>query len=367
MTGAGLKKCSPRTRSGRVVAAAIEPTDSALVLVASITSGRLAASSARKIACFRSRSSSAASITTSASAPTASRVCASRSPVSRPATQSSMLSASRSSRAARRARPSRILARPRAIAASSTSCRTTSSPFSSASWAIPAPIVPAPTTPMTDRSTCGMLAQAALKGGLGVRIFDCPLDNREPCANSTSHDISSTVGSEPMNVRIPELGRFAEPALLILVSLSDGPKHGYAIMTDVEAGTGRPLGPGTLYAALARLEERGLDRTSGPGRPAATLPPDRAWARRSWPSSSMTSRSSRSSASSASGGLHGDPPAPSPLSGALAHPLCRGVRADPRGSGTRAFDVADVLLGALDAHLHLRGLAAASATERVLP
>ena len=55
-----------------------------------------------------------------------------------------------------------------------------------------------------------------------------------------------------------ELGRFAEPSLLILVSLSEGPKHGYAIMTDVEAGTGRPLGPGTLYAALARLEERGL-------------------------------------------------------------------------------------------------------------
>ena len=55
-----------------------------------------------------------------------------------------------------------------------------------------------------------------------------------------------------------ELGRFAEPSLAILVSLSDGPKHGYAIMTDVEAGTGRPLGPGTLYAALARLERRGL-------------------------------------------------------------------------------------------------------------
>jgi DNA-binding PadR family transcriptional regulator len=61
-----------------------------------------------------------------------------------------------------------------------------------------------------------------------------------------------------MVTQIPELGRFAEPALLILVSLSDGPKHGYAIMADVEAGTGRPLGPGTLYAALARLEERGL-------------------------------------------------------------------------------------------------------------
>jgi len=58
--------------------------------------------------------------------------------------------------------------------------------------------------------------------------------------------------------RMPELGRFAEPALLILVSLSDGHKHGYAIMTDIEATTDRPMGPGTLYAALARLEERGL-------------------------------------------------------------------------------------------------------------
>ncbi len=55
-----------------------------------------------------------------------------------------------------------------------------------------------------------------------------------------------------------ELGRFAEPSLLILVSLSDGPKHGYAIMTDVEEMSGSPLGPGTLYGALARLERRGL-------------------------------------------------------------------------------------------------------------
>jgi DNA-binding PadR family transcriptional regulator len=61
-----------------------------------------------------------------------------------------------------------------------------------------------------------------------------------------------------MVTSLPEFGRFAEPALLILVSLSDGPKHGYAIMADVEEGTGRPMGPGTLYAALARLEQRGL-------------------------------------------------------------------------------------------------------------
>jgi DNA-binding PadR family transcriptional regulator len=55
-----------------------------------------------------------------------------------------------------------------------------------------------------------------------------------------------------------DLGRFAEPSLYILVSLSDGPKHGYAIMTDVEAMSGISMGPGTLYGALARLERRGL-------------------------------------------------------------------------------------------------------------
>jgi DNA-binding PadR family transcriptional regulator len=61
-----------------------------------------------------------------------------------------------------------------------------------------------------------------------------------------------------MNRGLTEFGRFAEPTLYILVSLSDGPKHGYAIMTDVEAVTGDPLGPGTLYGALARLERRGM-------------------------------------------------------------------------------------------------------------
>ena len=61
-----------------------------------------------------------------------------------------------------------------------------------------------------------------------------------------------------MTREIPEFGRFTEPSLYILLSLSEGPKHGYAIMTDVEAISGSPLGPGTLYAALARLEQRGL-------------------------------------------------------------------------------------------------------------
>lgn len=60
-----------------------------------------------------------------------------------------------------------------------------------------------------------------------------------------------------MGSGLSDLGRFAEPSLCILVSLSEAPKHGYLIMQDVEAMSGRPLGPGTLYAALARLERRG--------------------------------------------------------------------------------------------------------------
>ncbi|HZQ98277.1 MAG TPA: helix-turn-helix transcriptional regulator [Chloroflexota bacterium] len=57
---------------------------------------------------------------------------------------------------------------------------------------------------------------------------------------------------------LSELGRYSEPALLVLVSLSDGPKHGYAIMEDAEAIAGVRLGPGTLYGALSRLDRLGL-------------------------------------------------------------------------------------------------------------
>ena len=55
-----------------------------------------------------------------------------------------------------------------------------------------------------------------------------------------------------------DLGRFEEPAVLILTSLVEGPRHGYAIVKDVEEVAGVRLGPGTLYATLARLEARGL-------------------------------------------------------------------------------------------------------------
>ncbi|PYI65464.1 PadR family transcriptional regulator [Arthrobacter livingstonensis] len=53
---------------------------------------------------------------------------------------------------------------------------------------------------------------------------------------------------------------WADPTLLILGSLAAGPKHGYAIILDTKENADITLGPGTLYGALARLEERGLVR-----------------------------------------------------------------------------------------------------------
>jgi DNA-binding PadR family transcriptional regulator len=49
----------------------------------------------------------------------------------------------------------------------------------------------------------------------------------------------------------------ADPTLLVLASLADGDKHGYAMMEDIRAFSGHRLGPGTLYGAITRLEERG--------------------------------------------------------------------------------------------------------------
>jgi len=53
-------------------------------------------------------------------------------------------------------------------------------------------------------------------------------------------------------------GQPPEPGLLILASLAGGPKHGHAMIADIDRLAGVHLGPGTLYGALHRLEERGL-------------------------------------------------------------------------------------------------------------
>jgi DNA-binding PadR family transcriptional regulator len=55
----------------------------------------------------------------------------------------------------------------------------------------------------------------------------------------------------------------SDPALLVLASLAEGDKHGYAMMVDIEQFAGVRLGPGTLYGAVTRLQERGWIRRVG--------------------------------------------------------------------------------------------------------
>jgi DNA-binding PadR family transcriptional regulator len=45
--------------------------------------------------------------------------------------------------------------------------------------------------------------------------------------------------------------------MLVLASLAGGPKHGHAMLDDIEEISGSRLGPGTLYGAIARLEKQG--------------------------------------------------------------------------------------------------------------
>lgn len=66
----------------------------------------------------------------------------------------------------------------------------------------------------------------------------------------------------------------SEPTLLVLASLAGGDKHGYSMMADIQSFAGARLGPGTLYGAITRLEQRGWIRpvsSSGDRRQPYTL------------------------------------------------------------------------------------------------
>jgi len=55
----------------------------------------------------------------------------------------------------------------------------------------------------------------------------------------------------------PASGHYSDPPLLVLASLASGPKHGHAMIEDIVRLCGTRLGPGTLYGAIARLEQQG--------------------------------------------------------------------------------------------------------------
>jgi DNA-binding PadR family transcriptional regulator len=50
----------------------------------------------------------------------------------------------------------------------------------------------------------------------------------------------------------------SDRSILILTSLAGSPKHGYALIKDIEDFAGVTLGAGTLYGALSVLEKDGL-------------------------------------------------------------------------------------------------------------
>ena len=51
-------------------------------------------------------------------------------------------------------------------------------------------------------------------------------------------------------------GHYSDPPLLVLASLAAGPKHGHAMLDDIEEMCGNRLGPGTLDGAVTRLEQQ---------------------------------------------------------------------------------------------------------------
>jgi len=76
---------------------------------------------------------------------------------------------------------------------------------------------------------------------------------------ATSTAATSTAETDPdASGALETLGRSSGPASLILASLADGPKHGYALTKDIESFAGVRLAPGTLYEALSRLEAHGM-------------------------------------------------------------------------------------------------------------
>ena len=139
MAGTGLKKCMPTTLDGAAVRAAISVIDSEEVFVARMAPSPKCSRASVKTDCLASRFSTTASITTVAGCAGVSRTeVAVRSLESRVAATSECLRCSRE----------RMSATAAASWPVSGSTRLTGCPAATATWAMPRPIVPAPTTQM---------------------------------------------------------------------------------------------------------------------------------------------------------------------------------------------------------------------------
>jgi DNA-binding MarR family transcriptional regulator len=74
----------------------------------------------------------------------------------------------------------------------------------------------------------------------------------ELCATYAMRSTRNVVSDVDSNA-----GHYSDPPMLVLASLASGPKHGHAMIEDIVRLCGTRLGPGTLYGAIARLEQQG--------------------------------------------------------------------------------------------------------------
>jgi hypothetical protein len=76
------------------------------------------------------------------------------------------------------------------------------------------------------------------------------------------------------NSSLRQLGRFSEPGLLILVSLADGSKHGYAILEDIQQLAGNSSRAGHAVRRARPARAHGPDRSAGARRAPPSVPSD---------------------------------------------------------------------------------------------
>lgn len=92
--------------------------------------------------------------------------------------------------------------------------------------------------------------------GASIRTSRCGRTLDSICRQRDTAAIDISPPDVGRSLDVSGLGRFADSALYVLASLAAGPKHGYAIMQDVQEAAGVRMGPGTLYGAIARLHRR---------------------------------------------------------------------------------------------------------------
>jgi hypothetical protein len=109
--------------------------------------------------------------------------------------------------------------------------------------------------PFSGIEGCGALHQLFLPLERGTASgFDNFLAiGNELCNNYVMRSTRNVVEDE----NDAGMGYYSDPPLLVLASLAEGPKHGHAMIEDIAHICGTRLGPGTLYGAIARLEQQG--------------------------------------------------------------------------------------------------------------